>query len=460
MSGKYGKVLSGAALGTLALAGSAQAEPWRLEKALNAPEGLSLSGSYRVRYEYLDGQFRAGASGADQILVERLLLGAEYDFGSFYVGAELQDSRAQLDDAGTPLGTDDVDAFELLRGYVGWRGEGVFTPKDKLDLAVGRLTIDLGSRRLVARNQYRNTANNYTGAHLAWSSGDTDVNAFFVLPVDRRPSDFTSLERNAVDLDEENTHVRFWSIYAHRKGLIGDIEGDLYLFGLQESDRPELTTTDRNLYTPGFRLFRKPKKGQLDFEIETAVQTGNSALSRAASAPRLEHLAHYHHAQVGYSFAGAWKPRLVLEYDFASGDRDPTDGRNGRFDTLFGARRFDYGPTGIFGPLFRSNLNAPGWRVTARPLKSVSLLFGHRAAFLAAGRDVLTTAGVRDATGASGNSIGHQLESSVRWDALPGNLQFEFGTAYLAKGRFLLEAPNASPDGDSFYGYSSVMLSF
>lgn len=460
MTMRYSRVLAGAALSAATFTGAARAEPWRLEEALHVPDGLSLSGSYRVRYEYLDGQFRAGAAGSDQILVERLLLGAEYDFGGLYAGAELQDSRAQLEDRGTPLGTDDVDAVELLRGYVGWRGKGVLREGDTLDLAVGRLTIDLGSRRLVARNQYRNTANNYTGAHLTWSSGKTDVDAFFVLPVDRRPSDFAGLQRSAVDLDEENTRVRFWSVYTHRKSLLGDIEGDLYLFGLQEQDRPELTTTDRNLFTPGLRLFRKPRSGKVDFEFETAVQTGKSALSRTPGAPRLEHLAHYHHAQVGYSFAADWKPRLVLEYDFASGDRDPTDGRNGRFDTLFGARRFDYGPTGIFGPLARSNLNAPGWRFTARPTKTVSVLVGHRAAFLAAGRDALTTAGVRDASGASGNRIGHQFEGSARWDILPGNLQLELGAAYLAKGRFLREAPNASPDGDSFYGYSSMMLTF
>jgi hypothetical protein len=46
-------------------------------------------------------------------------------------------------------------------------------------------------------------------------------------------------------------------------------------------------------------------------------------------------------------------------YDFASGDEDSTESFEG-FSTLFGARRFEYGPTGIFGLFARSNMTSIG----------------------------------------------------------------------------------------------------
>lgn len=445
----------------LCWAGLCGAEPWRLASAIGAPDELTLTGAYRLRYEYVDGRFRAGLSGSDQILVERLLLAAEYDFGHFYAGAELQDSRAQLADAGSPLGTDDVNSFELLRGYLGYRARGVFQAGDNLDLSAGRLTIDVGGRRLIARNGFRNTINAFTGLNALYAApGGLELRAFYVIPVDRRPNDFPELLDNAIAPDVENPDLRFWAVQLGKQRLAGDVAGEIYVFGLQEQDRASLSSNDRNLFTPGVRLRRAPRPGGFDFQLEAAVQAGQSALSRAAEAPLLSHLAFFTHAQLGYTFEHPWRPRLNLEYDYASGDRDPQDGRNGRFDTLFGARRFEFGPTGIFGPLSRSNLNSPGVRLTLQPTPNLSLLLNHRAAFLAARRDALVAAGLRDETGQAGAFIGHQFEGSLRWDIAPGNVRLETGVAYLADGRFLREAPNASPDGDTFYGFSSVEFSF
>ena len=81
----------------------------------------------------------------------------------------------------------------------------------------------------------------------------------------------------------------------------------------------------------------------------------------------LDHFAHFHHLSLGYSFDVPWSPRLSLHYDYASGDDDPSDGDNSRYDTLFGSRRFDYGPTSIYGAFARSNINTPGVRLALEP---------------------------------------------------------------------------------------------
>ena len=46
-------------------------------------------------------------------------------------------------------------------------------------------------------------------------------------------------------------------------------------------------------------------------------------------------------------------------------------GENNRFDTLYGARRFDFGPTSIYGPFIRSNLNSPALRLFFKPEKTI-----------------------------------------------------------------------------------------
>ncbi len=432
-----------------------------IEQYARVPENLTISVNYRLRYETLDGRFRSGLLGSDQILAQRLLVAAEYDFGGFYVGAELQDSRQHLADTGTPLGGDDVNAVELLRGYVGYRAESAFRTGDRLDVTAARITMDVGSRRLTARNRFRNTINGFTGLNAVWTGpGDDTLQAFYTLPVARRPADLARLLDNEVEVDEENSRQRFWALHYTRPQTFGDLTAEVYLFGLQEKDRDDLQTRDRSLLTPGFRLYKERSAGGFDYEIETALQFGHAALSSAPDAPRLDALAHFHHLHLGYTFDDAWRTRVLLQYDYASGDDDPTDGDNGRFDTLFGARRFEFGPTGIYGALARSNVNAPGARLEVQPTTRWRGFVGYRAAFLAAGRDALTTAGVQDATGGAGRFVGHQVETRVRYDLIPGAVRLEAGAAYLKDGRFLETAPNTSPSSDSLYGYSQITFDF
>ena len=151
---------------------------------------------------------------------------------------------------------------------------------------------------------------------------------------------------------------------------------------------------------------------------------------------------------------------MIAQYDYASGDDDPADGNNERFDTLFGARRFDFGPTGIYGPFLRNNLSTPGIRLKLRPARDVGVLVAHRAYWLASDQDAWTTSGVRDVSGRSGSFIGHQIEARFRWEVVPGSYRFETGVAHLFAGGFMDDAPNANGEGDVTYVYSQVLFNF
>lgn len=452
--------------------GAAAGKPWRLQDAVKVPFWLELGGSYRVRYEALSSSLRPGVEDSDRLLAERLLLRARIGDEKRFEIVEIEDARTQLDDENTPLGTDDVNAAGILQAHLGFRISDALLKGDRIDLQAGRMTLDVGSRRLVARNRLRNTINGFTGVHGTWrgpgARGGTggapgrgkgsEVQAFFLLQADRLPVERDRLDDNDVQLDRDNPDVRFWGLHVSEPDPAAGMGGEVYLLGLEEEDRPRAPTSNRDLLTAGARLSRPPARGRWDFEVETALQLGESRRSTfPADTNDLDHEAWFAHAHAAHTCDAGTAPRLVLQYDYASGDDDPRDDKNGRFDTLYGARRFEFGPTGILGLLARSNISSPGCRIELAPRSGWSLMTAYRAAWLASRRDALTTNGVRDQDGDSG-FIGHLLEASLRVNLLPGNLALEVGGAHLFAGE-LLASQTPSLD-DATYGYVQTTFTF
>jgi hypothetical protein len=157
-----------------------------------------------------------------------------------------------------------------------------------------------------------------------------------------------------------------------------------------------------------------------------------------------------------------WTPRLLFHFDYASGDRQPGDSQNEGFDTLFGARRWEYGPTGIWGPFFRTNLISPGWRVLVTPTKNWILQVKHRVWYLAQSRDFFGNNGLRDVTGNAGTSLGHDVELQAQW-AISANLDFDVGYIHWFKGSYfdnpaILAQLPAGGNKDSDYFYASMRV--
>ncbi|HVI99924.1 MAG TPA: alginate export family protein [Sphingomonas sp.] len=457
-------VLTIAALGAAAAAVPAAAqeekdEPFTLQGALGDPDNLTISGSIRGRYEALGNQFRPGLDENDDLVVLRTTLFAEYDTGPIRIGGEIMDSRAYFDDAGSSVSTGEVNALELIQGYVGIDLDDAFGSGSTTSIDAGRFTMDLGSRRLVGRNNFRNATNAFTGIRAEFRGADkTYLTAFYTLPLNRLPSDKQAILDNKVKWDRESFDVAFWGGFLNKPGLVGRANLDLYFFGLTERDSPDYPTKNRHLYTPGLRLFSDPKPGKTDFEIEGAYQFGRARSGTAADAPEQDVSAYFVHAEVGHQFDAPWKPRVSIEYDLASGDH--SGGDYDRFDSLYGVRRPDYGPSSIYGPLGRNNLSSPGVRLEVTPDKRWDGFVMYRANWLDSATDSFANTGVRDSTGASGKFAGHQIEGRVRYWIVPKLLRLDTGAAVLINGRFLEDAPNANGFGDPVYGYFDLTATF
>jgi hypothetical protein len=431
---------------------------WKLGEVIEAPSWLRFALEHRARFEHLENDFHVDASGDATALSFRTLFSAELGLEPVFVGAELQDARAYATDD-TRLDTTHVNPLELLQAYVSLRRESLLLRGDAASVSLGRITIDLGSRRLVARNVFRNTVNAFGGLDLRWKSPrGAELRAIATWPVLRRPGDGDALGDNRIEIDRENPDVVFGGGFFGSGPLASDLRLEAYALGLHERDG--LTpTANRRLLTQGARLWRPPAAGELDLEAEAIGQIG---CSRATTAPDddrdLAHRAAALHVSAGYRFATAATPRLMIAYDFASGDDDPDDDLNGRFDTLFGARRWEYGPTGIYGPIPRANMGSPSLRAEVAPHASLDAFVAYRMLWLASARDAWTPAGLRDRTGGSGTFVGQQIEGSLRWRLLEKHLSLEIGGAGLIRGGFARRAPGAR-DASPGYFYGQITTS-
>ena len=435
-------------------ASAAHAEAPRLQQAIGDPADLKVSGSVRLRYESLTGQMRAKLPPTDEQLALRTILTAEYKASALVrFGAEMYDSRAWLGEPGSSVSANDVNALELVQAYVAVDLQPA--PGTKVTVQAGRFLLNLGSRRFVAADEYRNTTSGYTGlrADIRTREG-TSATLIYTLPQLRLPDDQASVLRNRVGLDKESFDLRLWGGLVWRPKSVFGATAEAAFYRLQERDNPERLTRDRDLNTIAARLIREPASGRADFEIEGAWQFGQVSETNRPGAARLDVDAWFIHADAGYTFPGPARFRVSVEYDRASGDGP---GKNyGRFDTLFGMRRADFSPSGVLASIGRTNIDSPGIRVEVAPGKRLDAFMTYRPMWLAERTDAFATTEVRDVTGRSGSFAGHQLEGRTRYWIVPGFLRAEVNALWLAKGRFLRTAPNAPPTGDT--GYVSTAL--
>lgn len=442
----------------VAVSGQARAEVPRLQTLLGNPENVTITGSVRLRYETLTGQPRVNLPPTDQQIALRSTLALEYKPApNLRIGAEMFDSRAWLGKPGSSISANDVNTLEFVQGYVAV--DLAPSKGTKVTLEAGRFILNLGSRRLVAADDYRNTTNGYTGlrADVKTANG-TSATLIYTLPQIRKPDDQASVLANRYGVDKESFDLRLWGGLVWRPKTVFGATAEASYFRLQERDSTTRATRDRDLHTIAARLIREPKAGKPDFEIEGAWQFGDISQTTLPTARTLDVSAWFIHADAGYTFPGSARLRLSVEYDRASGDGP---GRSyGRFDTLFGMRRADFSPAGVLAAIGRSNIDSPGVRAEVAPGKRFDAFVSYRPMWLAEKTDSFASTGVRDGTGASGRFAGNQLEGRVRYWIVPGALRGEVNALWLAKGRFLKSAPNAPRTGDTGYLSTAVIATF
>ncbi|MDA1305146.1 MAG: alginate export family protein [Nitrospirae bacterium] len=411
-----------------------------LKSALHLPEWIDLGLENRTRFEVYDHPWRSGQplGRTDSQIQQRSRVRFGLNGGAFRFLFEGQDSRVHLDNPGDFVTTAIENEMDILQLFVSATAKNFFGTGLRTDIHIGRLTMDFGHRRLIARNDFRNTTNAFDGVHGQIAQGNVwRVRAFLVEPV----------LRNDMQPDGQSARSVFWGVYGETNELPW-LHLNAYYFGLNDQ-QSALGSMQKTFSTFGARIYKKPETNQVDYEVETVWQVGKRGPT--------DHFAHFQHIDFGYSFNLSGAPRVVVFYDYASGDGNASDSQSSNFDTLFGARRFEYMSTGNFGPFFRTNLSSPGWRVTVVPGEGWKVQFKHRVWYLATSRGDFASNGLRDATGGSGNFLGHDVELRAQWK-INDNLEFDAGYDHWFKGSYFDRLPTSaglppggSKDSDYFY---------
>lgn len=432
-----------------------------LDQVLHVPDWLHLGLDFRTRYESYSQPIKKNERTGAAQFSERTDVNVEARYKPFKFHLEFLDTRP-LYNYGATVSSRMEDQNDVLQLYSSVQTDNFLGSDLPAELQIGKFTQDFGRRRLIARSNYNNVPHSFVGAH--WTLGtlkDWEIRAFVMRPI----------QNHQTSPDTVPSHTLF-SGMSYLDQRMPWLHTELYALYITQNEQTQGTTgTDQdqstqgqlqNLTTLGFRLFRPETKGTFDYEIESAYQFGKSALQPGA-AP-LTTFAYFQHAEVGYTFKLPWTPTLLLKYDYASGDANPNDNKNGRFNTIFGVGNFELTHSGIWGLFKRSNLSSPGYALSVSPQEGVKASFKHRFYWLAQSKDEFDGAGLQDSTGGAGNYLGSELDLRLAWTVGP-NLLLEGGWLYLMKGSYysnlLKQGVAGSPnDKNTDYVFLSMRLFF
>ena len=415
-----------------------------------AEPAVRLSGEVRARVESIDNTPRAGVLDSETLVSFRTTLNLAIGRGPFQLGGTLIDSRVYTPRAGSAVTSNEVNAIEPVQAFAAYDADGALGAGSTLHLQGGRFAMNVGSRRLIANDDYRNTTSGFTGLKADWSlKRGWFGTAFLVLPQIRLPEDAASIRRNVARIDREGFDLRLAGLLLGKASLGADIAADAAIYRLDERDLADRPTRNRHLTSLTARLIRQPAPAKLHFEVEVIRQSGTIRASLAPTAARQDVAAWFAHASLGYTFPAPWQPRVTVEYDHASGDR--AGGRNGRFDPIFGMRRADLGPAGLYFAIGRTNILTPGVRLEVTPDKRLDAFVLWRELWLASATDAFSSSGVHDPSGRAGRHAGREIDARIRWWAIPRRLRLEADATLLAKARFYRLAPNSPGGADTRY---------
>jgi hypothetical protein len=393
----------------------------------------------------------------DSFLLNRFRIGVAIkpvDWLKIY--AQGQDSREWLSDRPTipgVMGAEGDDQFDLRQAYV------QLGPKS-VNATIGRQTLAYGDERLVGISEWNNFTRTFDAAKLHYEHGkfSIDVFASTVVYIIRDEFNYSDLFNGA----ETHRDQVFSGIYGSTT-TVDPLTIDLYVLVLNERNPtvivPGITYPGTSLSTPGTRtdfatlgtrLKADPKKlNGWEYEGEFAFQAGQvSDLDLTAFAA---------HIGGGYNFKCPWSPRLFAEYNFATGDHNPTDGDIETFQDLFPTNHPRYGFMDLFS---WQNMHNPELSLKAKPIKQVSLEADFHWFWLADTNDAWYRANgttrVRPITPSANNYVGAEIDLLATYQPVKF-LTFVAGYSHFFAGDYLADT---RPSDDADFGYVQATLNF
>ncbi|TSA39986.1 MAG: alginate export family protein [Methylococcaceae bacterium] len=381
-------------------------------------EWLDVGLDFRTRYEYRENDLRRRTDATTGVpltryrndpdnlwlLRTRAYLGVKKILDPLRFAVEFEDSRSYN---GLYEKTNaDVNEFELIQGYGELYFDHLLGHNRPLSLRVGRQALELVDRRLIATNQFRNTTNNFEGFRVRFGKkqNNWDLDSFAFQPI----------ERSKYGFDQPDQATWFYGAVLSLKQWSEHLTIQPYFIGRKQRAEPfTAVLTDRkaalDIYAPGIRAFGILADTGVDFDADLNKQFGRSgSLSTTDPSGQVlrQHDALAYSLELGYSFDHDWKPRASVYYGYGTGDKNPSDNINNRFDAFYGFNqpwsRNDY--------FSWDNIQAPKARLEFSPNKNLRFDMGYNLYWLDSATDAWNRANLRDRSGQSGQFLGHEFD--------------------------------------------------
>lgn len=385
--------------------------PNRLNEVL--PSWLRLRGEFRERVE---GMSNAGfnESRDDLFYLTRIRLNVAAT--GKYAGAtmQLQDARVAKKTVG-PTGTPFSAPLDVRLAFL-----DLGTAKSPVTIRVGRQELAYGDQRLVGHVSWLNAARTFDAAKATFKSKAFSVDVFGASVV----------RILGTELDRSGNGNRFAGAYATSGKVLPTGTVEPYFFWRREQNqRPEVgALSSLNQFTTGARAVGKTVAA-LDYNVEVAVQGGSLGGDNVS--------AWASHWQLRRTFAGKQTPHLIGEYNFASGDANPTDGTRGTFDQLFPT---PHDKTGLSDQIGWKNIHHLRIGGDFTPFKATPISVSYHSFWLVEPRDALYAVNnavvARVATGAASRRVGQEVNVQVTRPLTP-QLGLALGYSHLFTGPFL-----------------------
>jgi hypothetical protein len=405
----------------------------------------------------------------------RAYVGVKNILDPFRFVLELQDSRRNLGGYTREYDTRDVNNLHILQGYLELNFKQTFLGKDQLGndrpiwIRAGRHAWEAGDRRLIARNEWRNTTNNFSGlrANIGQKKNDWELELFAVKPVQR----FTR------ENDETNDSQDFYGGIFNYRGWSDVVTFEPFYFLLKQDGNKvkydndgrqaeSRAKVDREINTAGLRAYGVIPGSQFDFDGSYNKQWGKVERLNGTKLDEVDHDAHAYNFELGYSIKHPWKPRLSAFYGLATGDRrtptgsDTTDMQ--RFDRLFGFAR----PWSNDDYIQMENIRTPKVRLEFEPklsfLDNVKVDTGFSWYRLDSASDRWNAGGdLNDRSGKSGKDLGTEYDLRVRFP-INQYASLYLGYAYFWGGDFvknrIQNSNDPSRDANSEFFYTELTI--
>lgn len=401
---------------------------------------LDIGGNARMRFERTDNfTVRGYGTGeTDDLLLFRFRLGLDYrPTEHLRARVEFQDARYAMSDLERGLWERNhpfYNTMDLRVANLEWSRIG----DRPIALYAGRGPISYADRRVFGPGEWGNVGRYWwDSARLSLGENPARTDLIYGRRVESRPTDwntthfpfhmFTVYSRfQPVQADSLNIEPHLF--YVARYDNSGDIEG-------------ESGEGNEEIHSVG---------GYVGGTWGRAWDFRGTAVGQFGSYGQDDVRAYGYSLQAAYTWDAAWKPRLSVEYSYASGDRDPEDGKRGTFDGVFGAMDLYYGRMNMFSWSNLENLQLTFGLTPARSLKIWADYHVFRRAettdawYWVSGRPTR-----RDPT-APGREIGQELDVLVQWQATKEFNLFAGASRFFA-GEFLRNTEGGSDDATWFF---------